>query len=409
MDIIVSKNHGLDGDGFLVVETLAEAEAVLGRIECLIYTKSSETSENKIMYLNSMKDRVGKFVYICNEKDTDMMVKMVITGMNGRYFDDEFFIEGKDELRNLLDSLDEVTELAEMGGVSVLGDFLNRYLKNGSSNFSVGYLCVVKEAVQSLVSDYNQKKLEMLQMSETATELFSNTAEIIGAMKKEHGEMEKAVEKLKSDINRGVLTGSVGVGERSRREPSLVFFPQVSYMKERRIIRIKEIGNFRYLISFVLGMRLYLENVKNVRPKLIIVEPVGELLEKQYEGFDWVTQARVKDKKYFFNSVVFTNCPNKEVMSTLLDDKDYDTFIVVDRINCSRSHVLNSRGSLYYAVGGAGCIERFKLPVGSCFSSVDPIRGSLFTVGSGREYPAERSARERYYMSRFGENFMMLV
>ena len=409
MDIIVSKNHGLDGEGFLVVETLAEAEAVLGRIGCLIYTKSNETSENKIMYLNSMRDRVGKFVYICSEKDTDVMVKMVITGMNGRYFDDEFFVEGKDELRNLLDSLDEVTELAEMGGVSVLGDFLNRYLKNGSSNFSVGYLCVVKEAVQSLVSDYNQKKLEMLQMSETATELFSNTAEVIVAMKKEHGEMEKAVERLKSDINRGVLGGSVGSGERIRREPSLVFFPQVSYMKERRIIRIKEIGSFRYLISFVLGMRLYLENVKNVRPKLIIVEPVGELIEKQYEGFDWVTQARVKDKRYFFNSVVFTNCPNKEVMSTLLDDQDYDTFIVVDRINCSRSHVLNSRGSLYYAVGGAGCIERFKLPVGNCFSSVDPIRGSLFTVKSGSEYPVEKSARERYYMSRFGENFMMLV
>lgn len=409
MIIVVSKNRGLEDKGFLRVDTLKDAEMVVGRIDCLVYHKSDESSEDKIMYLNRLKNRVENFIYVCNERDTDVMVKMVITGLNGKYFDDEFFIESSNELYNLVNSLDEVTEVAELGGVSVLSDFLNRYLKNGSSNFSPKYLVAVKEAVQCLMSEYNQKNLEILQMSENATELFSNTAEVLSAMKKEHGEMKKVITKLEQDVKKSSMIAPVVTqDEGKRRGPSLLFFPQVSYMKERRIIRIKEIGDFRYLTSFVLGLRIYLETIKNVRPKLIIIEPVGDMLESKYSEYSWVTQSKVKDRKYYYNSIVFTNCPNKEVLFTLLDDIDYDTFIVVDRTKSSKTHVLNSKGSLFYAVSGKSSVDRFSIPVKNCISCINEIKGSVCTVKYYPDYPAERSARERLYLSRFSKEFMML-
>ncbi len=409
MNIVVSKKKSLEESGFLRVETLKEADSVVGRIDCLVYHKSDETSEDKILYLNRLKSRVGNFIYVCNEKDTDMVIKMVITGLNGKYFDDEFFIESGNELYNLVNSLDEVTEIAELGGVSVLSDFLNRYLKNGSSNFSTGYLVVVKEAVQNLMSEYNQKNLEILQMSENATELFSNTAEILSAMKKEHGEMKKVINKLESDVKKNaVLAVQSNQASTVRRVPSLMFFPQVSYMKEKKIIRIKEIGDFRYLTSFMLGLRIYFETIKNVRPKLIFIEPIGEVYEKKYEDYSWVTQAKIKDKKYYYNNIVFTNCPNREVLTNLLDDMDYDTFIVIDRLKSSPTHVLNSKGSLYYAVSGKSSIDKFNLPVKNIISCVEPIKGSLFTVCGSERYPEEKSSRERFYLSEFSKEFLML-
>lgn len=408
MIIVVSKNKGLERDGILRVETLREATLIVGRIDCLVYHKSNETPEDKVTYLTEMKDKTSKIIYICNEKDTDIVVKMFITGVNGKYFDDEFFIEDSGELVNLVNSLDEVTEVAELGGVSVLSDFLNRYLKNGSSNFSSNYLMVVKEAVQNLMMEYNQKNFELLQMSENATELFANTAEVLSAMKKEHGEMQKTMKKLESDLKKNVSLRSE-IQPVGNTRPSLLFFPQISYMKEKKIIRIKEIGNFKYLISFALGLRLYLENIRNLRPKLIVVDSVGEMLEERYSEFSWVNQYRVRDRKYFYNSVVFTNCPNKDVLFTLLDDTDYDTFIVIDRTKNSKSHILNSKGSLFYAVGSESSIEKFKLPVKSCISNMKLFKGCLFEVGFDSDYPEGKSMRERFYLTKYNKSYSMLI
>ena len=220
--------------------------------------------------------------------------------------------------------------------------------------------------------------------------------------------MQKTMKKLESDLKKNVsLRAEIQPVGNTR--PSLLFFPQISYMKEKKIIRIKEIGNFKYLISFALGLRLYLENIRNLRPKLIVVDAVGEMLEERYSEFSWVNQYRVRDRKYFYNSVVFTNCPNKDVLFTLLDDTDYDTFIVIDRTKNSKSHILNSKGSLFYAVGSESSIEKFKLPVKSCISNMKLFKGCLFEVGFDSDYPEGKSMRERFYLTKYNKSYSMLI
>lgn len=189
-----------------------------------------------------------------------------------------------------------------------------------------------------------------------------------------------------------------------------MFYPRVNYMKEKSIIRIKEVGGFKFLVSFCLGFRLYLENIENVRPKLIVVDSVGDVTEDMYKSFKWVKMSTLRSRGNYYNNVVFTNCPTKEVLETLLDDDDYDTFIVVDRTKSDKEHILNCKGSsVKYAVSGKGVVEKFKLPVGNCFSSIIEVGGNMFTLPVFPEYPSDKYRREDFYLSEMSDCYKMLV
>lgn len=404
MNIVVSKNKVDYSGSFLKVSTLEEACHIRGTIDVLIYNNSNESNDDKISCLGELKDRVKKLIYICSEKNTDMAIKMMIIGSDGKYFDDEFFLESTHELDNLIGSLEEVTALANLGGVNVLGDFFNRYLKNGSSNFNSNYLIIVKDAVNELMLEYNQKNLEIIQMSETATDIFSNTSALLSSMKKERENMQDIVKKLSETARESVGTSKRPTGS------SVLFFPRIDYIRDKNIIRVKEIGNFRYLVSLMLGFRVYLENVKNIRPKLIFIEPVGDLSEVGYEEFPWVKVSSVKSSSNYYNDVVFTNCPTRDVLIKLLEDDRYDIFIVVDRSISDKEHILNSKGAcVKYAISGLNSILKFKLPRKDCITCTSEIEGTLFTVPMFPEYPEGKSVRERFYMSELSSAYEKLL
>lgn len=404
----MSKNKVVYDGSFVKVQSLGEVLDLVGTIDILVFHNSKESEEEKVRLLGEIKDRVGKLIYICNEKDVDLAVKMIVIGSGGRYFDDEFFLEDTDELLNLVESLDEVTALAELGGTNVLGDFFNRYLKSGSTNFSKGYLTVVKEAVNTLMEEYNQKNLEIIRMSETATDIFANTTSLIGNMKKESAKLQSIVSRMSQRVEE--KEKEIRQPQNRRAGASVLFYPRVTYMKEKSIVRVKEIGSCRYLISFILGLRCYLENIKNVRPKLIVISPLGSMYEKRYEDYSWVTQSSLRSSGNYYKNIVFTNCPNKEVLYKLLDDTNFDVFLVVDMTVTSKDHILNCKGqNVKYAVSGMSDIQRFKLPVGDCFSSITSIKGSMFTIPMYPDYPIEKGARERFYLSEFSDSFEKLL
>ena len=405
MNILVT-DKDLHCNGFLNLSSLRDAADTKGSIDFLVYNRSNEKTEDKVMYLNSLHDRSETIVYICDKEYTEDVIKMLVIGYGGKYFDDEYFLSG-DELINMMKSLGEVTQLVQVGGVSVLSDFLRRYLDNGSTSFSKMYLMSVKEAVHDLVDDYNKKNLEIIRMSESATELFMSTSEVLMNMRNEHDELEKLVSHLESEIKK-ISVLPVKENTVSERKNSIVFFPRVTYLKERNILRIKELGSVRYLTSFVLGLRNYLENIKNVRPKLIIIEPISEFYEKYYSDYNWVTQDRIKNRKYFYNNIVFTNCPTKEVLTTLLDDSEYDTFVVVDRLKEDTDHILNSKGRKYYAISSKGVLDKFKIAKKDSFTSVEDIEGVLFKIRGDISYPDEKIFRERYYLSTYGNAYDLL-
>lgn len=394
MNVIVTSNN-IEYNGFVKVSSLSDVGTIVGSIDFLVFHKSTETREEKVEYLTKLKNSVKTIIYIRDREYMEQAVQMIVIGSDGKYIDDEFFLESSEELNRLIINLNEVTEMVQMGGVPVLSDFFNRYLKEGKSGFNAGYLSVVKKAVETMLADYHKKDIELLKMSTTATEIFSNSTEIIHRVRSESQKLRDAVDKIEStkdSINSTNIYSASGM-------QSIVFFPKVSFIKTKNIIRIKEMGTCMYLTSFMLGFRTYLEHIAYLRPKLIIIEPVGKQYEVKYGEFPWVTQQDVKSMQGFYNNVVFTNYPSKEVLHKLLDDADYDTFIVVDRLKTSNEHILNCKGSVVkYVVSGESIIKKFRLDKNNCFSIVGEAPGILFTVPVFPDYPKDFSQREQMYL-----------
>lgn len=391
---IVVTNNTIEYEGFLKLKTLEEAVKTLGNIEALVYHKSNETVEKKVEYLTQLKGRVDSFVYIRSKDSFEQAIQMIIVGSGGRYFDDEFFLESGTELNNLINNLSEVTQLAELGGVGVMSDFFSKYLNKGSTGFNKAYLQIVKSAVSGMLADYKQKDAELLQMSETATELFSNSMAILSGVEEEKTKLQEAVKSLEEARDKGLLMSSAPVAN------SVYFFPRVSYLKEKSIIRIKEIGVVPYLTSFALGFRLYLERLKFQRAKLVFLYPVGEQYEQQFKNFVWITQQNNKTMRSFYSDIVFVNYPSKEVITRLLDDDKHDVIIVVDRMKLGSDHLLNSKGVVKYAVSGNSVIKNFNLKARDCFSPAI-ITGGMFQLKYEPRYKPEADQRERYYLKEY--------
>lgn len=392
---IVVTNNTIEYEGFLKLRTLEEAVKTLGNIEALVYHKSNESIEKRVEYLTLLKDRVDSFVYIRNKDSFEQAIQMIVVGSGGRYFDDEFFLENGQELNNLINNLGEVTQLAELGGVGVMSDFFSKYLNKGSSGFNKAYLQIVKSAVSGMLAEYKQKDAELLQMSETATELFSNSMAILSGVEEEKVKLQEAVKSLEEARDKGMLMSSTPVAS------SVYFFPRVQYLKDKSIVRIKEIGVVPYLTSFALGFRLYLERLKFLRTKVVFLYPVGEQYENQFKDYVWITQQNNKTMKSYYSDVVFVNYPNKEVMTRLLDDDKHDVIIVVDRMKLNAEHLLNCKGSaVRYAVSGNSVIRRLNLKAKDCFSSA-LITGGMFQLKYDPKYKPEADQRERYYLKEY--------
>jgi len=390
---------------WVVLRSLKDVMSIVGNIEYIVYHKSKETSNEKIRYLNDIfNNRTNcKIIYLSSKDNVDNAVKMLITGgFNGKYVDDEFFLESEDELNNLISDLSVITSASELSSVSVLNDFFNRYI-NGSQGISKGYLQVVKAAAIKMTEEYNAKNLEILEMSESAAEIFTSSVDIISNMKESQLSLEESLRELRSKIY-DVDSSSV----RKDTGSSIIYYPRVTYMKSRVFIKIKDIGRCPYLISFILGFREYLEKIKNIRPKLIVIESIGKMQEEIYSKYNWVTTGNKNDIRNYLGNVVFTNNPTSMVIDKLLDDSDFDTFIVLDRTNNYKEHILNSRGNDAYALSGVGLVKKLKLPISRCiFSSVE-VDKSLFYIPYFSDYPSRDDQRINRYLKDCSIQYEML-
>lgn len=395
MNILVSDKTSKYND-WLVVRSLQDVLSIVGNIEYLVLHKSKETSDDKIKYLTMIsKERTScKIVYVCNKDKVDNAIRMLITGgLDGKYVDDEFYLESERELNNLISDLPMYSECTELACSAVLMDFFNRYMSDGSKNISTGYLQVVKNAALEMSNAYHAKSTEILEMSESAADIFSSSIEIISQMKENQANLEKDLRTLKeAKENLDAFSIKPTVGS------SIMFYPRVTYLKSKPIIKIKDLGNCPFLISFVLGFRVYLEKIKSVRPKLIIVESNGKFIEEKYKAFPWVTSANKNDSRNFYGEVTFTNCPTSLIMSRLLDDTNFDTFIVVDKTLNYKEHILNSKGSEIKTISGGSMIGKFRLSKHSCISSITPIEGTMFTIPLFENYPSRDDQRINKYL-----------
>ena len=400
MNVIVTS--GRRYEGWTVVDKLQDLHVIVGDIDYLVYHKSLESAEDCVKYLTMIMQAHPETVilYVRNKSDMVQAVRILIEGSGGRYIDDEFFLEDENQLEQLTSQWQGMIALTEMSGVSVIGDFIHRYMQTGGKGITPGYLQVVKNAAEGMALAYKDKSLEVLKLCESASDLFKGSVELVENLQAAQGDLERVVTELKGKLQKGDMT-SVPIPV----APQVGYFPRVSYMKSRvSIVRVKDLGRSPYVTSFMLGFRNYLQFVKKVRPKLVVLEPLGEVLPKLYKGYNWITQQTKNNMSSYSGDVVFTNCPLKDVIDRLLSDPNYDTVIVLDRLMITHQHLLNCAGEEpIYCVKGNSFVKEYKLNVKRCFSVVTEVKGSMFTLPFFEGYPSEPDMRERKYLSECGQ------
>ena len=389
MNVIVTTLQ-IEYENFIKTDSLKNASSIVGDIDVLVYhTCIEQNVSDRVEILSRLKDRVSTLIYIRNKEYLDSAIQVVTLGSNGKYIDDEFFLESSEELNKLVKSLAEVTRIVSLSGVSVLSDFFNRYLQGDSSEFNTNYLTVVKQAVKNMIQEYHEKDLEIIQLSTTATELFTSSSEILSKLREEQEKLQNMVSHMKESKSDPF--------KKSKEPQGLVFFPVVSYLKDRPIVRIKNISSC-YLTSFILGFKKYLEKSKLLKPRVLFIEPVGRVYENVYSEYTWISQFNLHEKESD-KDILFTNYPSRDLLNKILDSEEYNMFIIVDKTVSSDKHILNCKGrSVKYAVNSTKQIKKFNLKVSNCFSSINDIAGTMFTLPAFANYPAGVNEREMIYM-----------
>lgn len=396
MNVLVSDTTNSYSD-WVVVRNLSDVNEIVGNIDYLVYHKSKESPEGKIKALSKIgRDRTDcKIIYVCCKEKVDNAIKMLVTGgLNGKYVDDEFFLENEQELNNMVSDLHNIVTSTELSCSNVLNDFFNRYLSEGAEGVSKGYLQVVKNAALEMTESYYEKNKEILEMSESAAEIFSSSVDIISQMREQTSSLEKDLRTLK-DKNSMLDAFSIN---NSSVNSSILYYPKVKYMKSKLIFRFKDLGRTPFLVSFLFGFREFLDRIKSVRPKMIVIEGNGKLLEDRYSGYNWVTNTNKTDNRHFYNNIVFTNCPTSMVLSKLLDDNSFDTFIVLDRTTNYKENVLDSKGVNLFVVNGKSQIDKNNLQKNNCISSIKPIEGALVNIPYFEDYPDRDDQRINLYL-----------
>ena len=395
MNVLVSDTTTVY-DNWLVVRSLDKVLDIVGNIDNLVYHTSKESSDDKIKYLSNIyRERTScKIIYIRSRDMADNAVRMLVTGgLKGRYIDDEFFLESERELNTLIADLNAIVESTELSSSAVLTDFFNRYMSDSNMGISKGYLQVVKNAALEMTESYHSKSIELLKMSESAAEIFSNSVDLISQMQEQQATLERDLRVLrdkKQELDSFNLKPSLG--------SSIMFYPRVSYQKSKPIIKVKDLCRCNFIISFFLGFREFLKKLKNVRPKLIVVEGNGAFVESRYDKYKWVTSLNKNDARNYYDDVVFTNCPTSMIMTRLLDDSNYDTFIILDRTTNYKDHLINSRGSVVYAVSGESMIKKYNLNRSKCMSSIIKVDGTMLTIPYFEDYPKRDDQRLNVYL-----------
>lgn len=401
--LISDRSYNYQDSNILVVKTMLEASKVVGGLEALIIHKTSEDPSDFATHLSTIKENgLDKLVYISNPENKQDIIEMFVIGNGGIVLEDEFFLEDEDVLKTSL-GVSEGNNLSIVSGLNVIDNFVSKYINsNGDSPVPQGYLKVVQSASIQLAKEFENKTAQVLKISQEASEVIEEVATNNNEILKQNKEAQKSLQEL-SNIAKEIRGGTGGSG-------GAAFYPMVSYLKEKDIVRIKDIGNTPYLRSFVHGLHSYADGVLHKRCKLIVIMPVGGLYQMMYDKFKWITKENYKDRSLYSQNIVYTNHPSKTVLEQLLNDNTYSLFIVVDFTTNSNKHILNTRRSrsVRYAFASGRYIESIKKDTSitefKYFTSIKEYEGNLFTIPY-LELPKDTFSRVNLYLRECAQSY----
>jgi hypothetical protein len=407
VNIVVSKNK-LDFQNYRYFKTLKDVVSSTNNIDVLVLFYTAEDERDILSHLSSIRDNVNKVVYICNKDLSSYIVRVMVNGMGGVYCeDDDIYSNSEDDLNSLVEDCKNSTMLVSTNpkGSDLITGFVDSCINDLHSGvptfYTKKYLEVVKSACDFLITEYKSKDIENTNLSRAAYSVLSWAYDVMGEMEQELGVAKESFNKIQESLE---------VRQQSVNNSGLPVFmyPQFIYRGYSKVLRIKELGSVNYLTSFILGFRSYLINVIHLRPKLIFIYPVG-IIQKDLYNYSWVS-TEDSINKGIGDSIIFTNTPTSELITNLLNDSYFDTFIVVDRTTMAHNHIVKKGiDKTIYAVSGETPVNVYKLNKSDCILSNKEVSEYLCGITRIEDYPKEENRRVGLYTKKFDSQYKRLA
>lgn len=401
MKVIVSTELDDNFTKFVVVDSFKKVKELQG-VTTLIIHKYKESDFDAGVFVSQFHNNgIDQFIYISSSPSSTL--QMVLKGVNGYYYEDEFYFEDEEELSTLLEDLgmedeDENTSLAT-SALNVVNDFVSSFAKGDERIKAPLYLENVTSAVNELSLLTHQQELQLNTMGASALEVFEKASAIIRNMDAQNKNIEKKLEELENQQNNS-FSSKPAFGN------SIMFFSPYKYIGNSKILLIREYAPCRYLTSFVIGYLHHLHYVLNRRPKLIFVHQKGAGVSAKYADFTSITQESMNMSSLYDNEIIATNNPKKEVMKDLLT-KQNDVIIVVDRLYGNQD-IVSGRVTKINAVGSRSDIARYKVRPEDTIFSITRQPKELFTLPTIKNFPTEIDARYAAYTQVLGGKYEIL-
>lgn len=401
MKVIVSTELDDNFTKFVVVDSFKKVKELQG-VTTLIIHKYKESDFDAGVFVSQFHNNgIDQFIYISSSPSSTL--QMVLKGVNGYYYEDEFYFEDEEELSTLLEDLgmedeDENTSLAT-SALNVVNDFVSSFAKGDERIKAPLYLENVTSAVNELSLLTHQQELQLNTMGASALEVFEKASAIIRNMDAQNKNIEKKLEELENQQNNS-FSSKPAFGN------SIMFFSPYKYIGNSKILLIREYAPCRYLTSFVIGYLHHLHYVLNRRPKLIFVHQKGAGVSAKYADFTSITQESMNMSSLYDNEIIATNNPKKEVMKDLLT-KQNDVIIVVDRLYGNQD-IVSGRVTKINAVGSRSDIARYKVRPEDTIFSITRQPKELFALPTIKNFPTEIDARYAAYTQVLGDKYEIL-
>ena len=326
-----------------------------------------------------------KFIYI--NKEPHSTVKMVVQGVNGYIYDDEFYLDDEEELEALLEELGVVenTSLAVMSA-DIVKDFIHAFARGEDKIRTPAYLEQVNAAVNELSTLTIKQEHQITAMGSSAVSIFERASNIIRSLDAQQKLLQDKLATLEENSTNAPKNGFGS---------NVVFFPPYTYMGNAKILLIREYAPCKYLTSFMLGYKHHLFYEKNKRVKLIFVHQRGVGVANKYTDFTSITQETAGIKTLYDNDIIATNNPKKEIMRDLLS-KPCDIFIIVDRLY-GQQDIVQGRATKVNAVSGMTDLDRYKVKAEDTIFSVTGPDNAFFNIQTVNNYATGADQRNAIY------------
>ena len=403
MNIIISKTLNDNFSKFVLVDSFRKAKEIAGITGVIIHS-FEENDFDAGVFISQLKAMgVKLFVYITSEPSTT--IKMVLRGVNGYYFEDEFYFEDEEELEVLINELssanteDEFTSVAAPA-ISVIADFMKGYVAGDKFVQTPLYLEQVNSAINELQEVTHRQELQISAMGNSALEVFEKASAIIKNMDTQR----KLIEKQLSDLEHSQANA---IPSKASFGNNVMFFSPYKYIGNAKVLLFREYAPTRYLTSFILGYANYLHYVKNRRIKVIFIHQKGQGVAYKYDAFTSITEENKNMRSLYDSEIIATNNPKKEVLKDLLSLPN-EIILVVDRLYGSQD-ILSGRITKVNVASSFSDIARYDLKVNNTiFSVTNPSPQCLFTISTIKQFPRETDARYATYQQVMESYYQLL-